>query len=161
MAVELGHIDIYVDVSMLSSHLAQPRIGHLQQVLHIFAYLKCHEQSNLVFDPNVVDWDESQFPVHDWEDFYKDAIEAVPPNAPAPRGTPVQMNAFVDADHAGNKVTQRSQTGILIFLNCSPIVWYSKSQNTVESSTFGSEFVAMRIVVEMIEALRYISFIMV
>jgi hypothetical protein len=154
-AVELGRIDIYVDVSMLSSHLAQPRIGHLQQVLHIFAYLKCHEQSNLVFDPNVVDWDESQFPVHDWEDFYKDAIEAVPPNAPAPRGTPVQMNAFVDADHAGNKVTQRSQTGILIFLNCSPIVWYSKSQNTVESSTFGSKFVAMRIAVEMIEALRY------
>lgn len=54
-AVELGRIDIYIDVSLLSSFLAQPRIGHLQQVLHIFAYLKCHEQSNLVFDPQYVD----------------------------------------------------------------------------------------------------------
>lgn len=65
------------------------------------------------------------------------------------------MNVFVDADHAGNKVTHRSHTGILIYLNCAPIIWYSKAQNTVESSTFGSEFVAMRIAVEMIEALRY------
>jgi hypothetical protein len=38
-AVELGRIDIHVYVALLSSYLAQPRIGHLQQVLHIFAYL--------------------------------------------------------------------------------------------------------------------------
>jgi hypothetical protein len=52
-------------------------------------------------------------------------------------------------------VTRRSQTGILLFLNRAPIIWYSKRQNTVETSTFGSEFVAMRIAVELIEALRY------
>jgi hypothetical protein len=46
-------------------------------------------------------------------------------------------------------------TGILLFLNSSPIQWYSKSQNTVESPTFGSEFIAMRICVDMIKALRY------
>jgi hypothetical protein len=50
-----------IDVSMLSSHLAQPRVGHLQQVLHIFSYLKCHSQSNLVFDPNHDVWDDDQF----------------------------------------------------------------------------------------------------
>jgi hypothetical protein len=65
------------------------------------------------------------------------------------------MNCFVDADHAGNRVTRRSQTGILIFLNRSPIIWYSKAQNTVETSTFGSEFTAMHIAVELIESLRY------
>jgi hypothetical protein len=104
----------------------------MQQVLHIFAYLKHHEQSNVVFDPNEVNWDESQFSKHNWQDFYKDVKEAVPPNAPPPRGASVQMNVFADADHAGNRVTRRSQTGILIFLNCAPIIWYSKSQNTVE-----------------------------
>ncbi len=30
-AVELGRIDIYIDVTLLSSHLAQPHIGHLEQ----------------------------------------------------------------------------------------------------------------------------------
>jgi hypothetical protein len=65
------------------------------------------------------------------------------------------MNAFVDADHAGNRVTRRSHTGILIYLCSAPIVWYSKAQSTVSSSTFGSEFVTMRIVVDMLESLRY------
>ncbi len=56
-----------------------------------------------------------------------------------PRGAAVQMNVFADADHGGHKITRRSHTGILIYLNCAPIIWYSKAQNTVESATFGSE----------------------
>ncbi|MGH7955275.1 MAG: Ty1/Copia family ribonuclease HI, partial [Gloeomargaritales cyanobacterium] len=70
-------------------------------------------------------------------------------------GNSVQMNCFVDADHAGDRLTRRSHTGILIFLNRAPILWYSKKQNTVETSTFGSEFVAMKIATEMIQGLRY------
>jgi hypothetical protein len=65
------------------------------------------------------------------------------------------MNAFVDADHAGDRLTRRSHTGIIIFINKAPIIWFSKRQNTVETSTFGSEFVAMKICTEMIEGLRY------
>jgi hypothetical protein len=33
--------------------------------------------------------------------------------------------------------------------------WYSKRQNTIESSTFGSEFVAIKIAAEMNDALHY------
>jgi hypothetical protein len=40
-------------------------------------------------------------------------------------------------------------------VNNTPIQWYSKRQNTVEASTFGSEFNAMRVAIEMIEGLRY------
>jgi len=154
-AVELGRIDIYIDVALLSSHLVEPRTGDLNQVFHIFSYLKAHLNSHMVFDPNYVSWDQATFKKHDWNDFYKDASEAIPPNAPPPRGRPVQINAFVDASHAGNKVTRRSHMGILIYFNCAPIMWYSKAQTTVEVSTFGAEFVAMRIMVEMLEALRY------
>jgi hypothetical protein len=42
----------------------------------------------------------------------------------------------------------------LMFVQNAPIIFYSKRQNTVESSTFGSEFIAMRIAKEMIVALR-------
>ena len=63
------------------------------------------------------------------------------------------MTVFVDADHAGDRATRRSFTGILIYVNRAPIIWYSKKQNTVESSTFGSEFVAMRIATEITEGL--------
>jgi len=154
-AVELGRIDIYVDVALLSSHLVEPHTGHLAQVLHIFSFLKAHLNSHLVFDPNYVAWENASFKKYDWREFYSDAKEAIPPNAPSPRGHPVEINAFVDANHAGNKVTRQSHTGILIYLNCAPIVWYSKAQTTVETSTFGSEFIAMRILVEILEAMRY------
>ena len=53
------------------------------------------------------------------------------------------------------RITRRSHTGILIYLQSAPIIWFSKKQNTIESSTFGSEFVALRTTLEMIEALRY------
>jgi len=153
--VELGRLDIMIDVSLLSSYSMQPRQGHLDQLFHIFGYLKRNKRATIVFDESYVEWDEGSFEEHDWTDFYKGVQEKVPPNAPSPRGLPVQINCFVDADHAGNRVTRRSHTGILIFLNRAPIIWYSKAQNTVETSTFGSEFTAMRIAVEMLESLRY------
>ena len=46
-------------------------------------------------------------------------------------------------------------TGILLFFNSVPIVWYRKKQNSVEDATFGLEFVALRQANNMIVALRY------
>ena len=77
------------------------------------------------------------------------------PRMPEPLGLPVEISCFVDADHAGNLLTRRSQSGVLIFLNKAPIVWYSKRQNMVESSTFASEFVAMHIATDLIVSLCY------
>jgi hypothetical protein len=105
-AVELGRIDIYVDVALLSSHLVEPRTGHLEQVFHIFSYLKAHLNSHMVFDPNYISWEHATFEQQDWKELYSEASKAIPPNAPHPRGNPVQINAFVDANHAGNKVTR-------------------------------------------------------
>jgi hypothetical protein len=154
-SVKLGRIDIATAVSHLSSFLAAPRRGLLEAAYHIFAYLKAHARSKLVFDDTLVDWHADKFTQVDWTDFYPDAAEALPPNAPEARGEPVQLNCFVDADHAGNKVTRKSHSGILIYLNSAPIDWYSKQQNTVESSSFGSKFIALRIAVEKLEAIRY------
>jgi hypothetical protein len=154
-AVELGRIDIYIDTALLSQHLVQPRQGHLEAVYHIYSYLKKHERCTMVFDDAIVEFSEADFPSFEWTDFYGDVKESIPPNAPVPRGNPVQTTAFVDANHAGNQVTRRSHTGILLYCNSAPIIWYSKAQATVETSTFGSEFVALRIAVELIEALRY------
>jgi hypothetical protein len=38
--VELGRVDICLEVSMMSSHLVLPREGYLEQGFHIFAHLK-------------------------------------------------------------------------------------------------------------------------
>ena len=65
------------------------------------------------------------------------------------------MSCFIDANHSGNKLDRRSQTGILLFLNRKPINFYSKQQPPVEASTFGAEFCAIKVGVEIIEGLRY------
>lgn len=154
-AVELGRIDINYHVAIMSKFLAAPRKGHLEQVFCIFAYLKKNPSYRIVMDSSPIDWEEDKFPERDWSDFYQNPKEELPPNIPEPRGKPVQINCFVDADHAGDVVSRRSHTGILIYVNRSPVIWYSKRQNTVETSTFGSEFIALRIATEMIEGLRH------
>ena len=90
--------------------------------------------------------------IGDMKEVYVDAIEDLPPNAPEPPCKSLQINCFVDADHGGDKITRRSQTGIILFGNPAPLVWYSKRQNMVESSTFGAEFVALLIAAEMINS---------
>ena len=152
---ELGRVDILVEVSMLSQYLTSPREGHLDECLHIFAYLKKYNAVTMVFDWTHPTVDESLFKDVDWSSQYPGVAESIPTNAPEPRGKPVSMTCFVDADHAGCQVTRRSRTGVLIYVNRAPIVMFSKRQNTVESSTFGSEFVALRISMDLIEALRY------
>ena len=152
---ELGLVDILVAVSMLSRYVVSPRDGHLQQVFHLFAYLKHHKRSKMVFDDTEPVFDENAFTVCDWTEFYPDAEEAIPYNVPEARGHGVTTSSFVDADHAGCKATRRSHTGVFVFVNKAPILWYSKGQNTVETSTFGSEFCAMKIAIDMIEGIRY------
>jgi hypothetical protein len=154
-AVEIGRVDILLEVSLLSTYLAMPREGHLEQALHIFGYLKTHYKRKLAFDPEHPNISEDRFRKCDWSEFYRDAEEAIPDNMPAPRGKSVTTHCFVDANHAGDKSTRRSQSGILLFANKAPIIWYSKRQNSVEASTFGSEFTAMKNAIELIESLRY------
>lgn len=153
-AVELGRIDIAYEVSVMSSQMANPRVGHLKELLHIFGYLKQIPKKSLAMCPAYHFPDERRFRTCDWIDFYPNASEPIPGDIPEPRGNLVDTSCFVDSSHANCLKTRRSHTGILLFVNKSPIQWYSKKQNTVETSTFGSEFVALRIAVEMIEALR-------
>ena len=60
-AVELGRIDVHVQVAMLAHYLVQPRQGHLEAAYHIFAYLKRHERSRMVFDDTLPFIDERRF----------------------------------------------------------------------------------------------------
>ena len=106
-------------------------------------------------DPSDPHIDESRFNLGaKWEEFYKDAVEEHPPKIPEPLGRPVSMTGFVDSDHASNVVTRRSHTGYLLFIMNALIVSFSKRQNTVESSTYGSELVAMRVLRDKVVELR-------
>lgn len=153
--IEMGRMDISMEVSAMSSYVAMPRIGHLQQLFRIFSYLKSNHNARLVLDPSYPEIDDEQFPRREWKQQYGDDKEETPANAPKPLGLEFVIKAYVDASHAGCKLTRRSRTGFVVFLNSAPIFWYSKKQGSCEVSTFGSEFVAMKNCVEYLRGLRY------
>ena len=164
--VELGRVDITTEVSMMSSHLALPREGHLEALFHMFAYLKVHHNSEMVFDPSEPDIDMDDFPREDWSlSIYGDAEEELPPqkpweesgpaDMPEPGGKSFRLVVYVDCDLGGDLVTRRSRTGFAVFLNGAPIYWMSKKQTSCEVSTFASEFTAMKQALEYVRGLRY------
>ena len=53
----------------MSTHLALPRRAHLEQLHHIFGYLKMNPKSKLFFDPQHPNIDERAFKEHDWYEF--------------------------------------------------------------------------------------------
>jgi hypothetical protein len=81
--VELGRVDICLECSMMSSHLALPREGHMEQVYHIFVYLKKYHNTELVFDPSDPVFEEADFEKKDWsssEFGHVQGTEELPPN---------------------------------------------------------------------------------
>ena len=67
----------------------------------------------------------------------------------------MEITVFVDLDHAHDKVSRRSSTGILIVVGITPVVYFSKRQGAIETSTYGAEFCAMKNAVEELIALQY------
>ena len=90
-----------------------------------------------------------------WDELHPDAKEDIPDNMPTPKRKEVKLTVFVDANHASDKVTRRSVTGILVILNNTPVRFYCKRQKPVETSTYESEMVAARIAIETILELQY------
>ncbi|MGH7974091.1 MAG: hypothetical protein ACREBR_01095 [bacterium] len=94
-AVELGRIDIALYVSTMARYLACPRHGHLDKVLQIFAFLKKHLRSKLVLDPEIKNWNDRVWADADWAEYYPEAAEIIPNNAPPPRVNLCRLMSFV------------------------------------------------------------------
>ena len=152
---ELGRLDILHEVALMSAFNTAPRQGHLDAVYHTFSYLNTSGPCSLFFDPTELVFDVKFNDNDEWKELYEIEEEPTPSDMPKPRGKSIVMTCWVDAFHASKKLAMRSHTGIFIELNGAPVAWYSKRQNTVESSTFGLEFVALRVATEMCQALRY------
>jgi hypothetical protein len=156
-ATEIGRVDILLEVALLSQYQASPRKGHLEQLLHIFAFFKKHPKVTLYMSPELPKINYGNFHTNrnDFSEIYRDAQELLPHRIPEPRGRSIVTTAFVDALHAANRVTRRSHTVFVVFINRAPILWYSKRQPTVETSTFLAEFIALKECLEAIEHMRF------
>ena len=134
-----------------------PRAGHMTALHRVFGYLARYPEGMIPID--ITDAPIRKEAVvtkgQNWIEFYPDADEDIPPDMLEPMGEEARLTVFVDADHARDQVTRRSVTGIMLLVNNTPLVWMSKRQKTVESSTYGSELVAARVAIDLIIEMRY------
>ncbi len=95
---------------------------------------------------------------YDWEytcySGAEEQIPRIPEEAPTPLGKRVQFTSYVDANLYHDMISGRSVTGIIHLANKAFIDSFSKLQSTVETATFGSEYVAARTCTEQIIDLR-------
>ena len=101
--------------------------------------------------------DYSHLPKQEYEwtrTVYGNVKEEIPNNIPKPLGKRVITTTFLDANLCYNIVTGKSVTAILHSVNTTPTDWFSKRQATVETATYGSEFVATKTATEQIIDLR-------
>ncbi len=153
--IQIGRWDVATAVMTMSRFRAAPRRGHLERVKRIHGYLLKYKHGiiRLVTD----ELDHSQYPekVYDWSHTcYQGAKEEIPSDAPVPKGKAVVTTTYVDANLLHDLISGRSVTGIVHFLNGTVVDVFSKLQSTVETATFGSEFVAARTAVDQVLALR-------
>eukprot|EP00984_Skeletonema_dohrnii_P035644 scaffold35655_cov150-Skeletonema_dohrnii-CCMP3373.AAC.1 len=151
--VSIGRFDVAVHIMTLSSFRAQPRRGHLERIKRVYAYLIKMKHAVIRYRTDMPDVSDFTFPDIDWSNSpYAGAKEEIPTNLPPARGKAVLMTTFADANLGHDVVSGKSVTGLLHFLNKTPIDWFSKKQGTIETATFGSENCASRTAIEQIRA---------
>jgi len=156
--VTLGRFDIAVSVMTMGRFRAAPREGHLERLMRICGYLKKLPDGGIRFRTGKPMHEETIIPqIHDWAySVYGNEPEELDPDMPTPKGEPMRLTTFVDANLMHCKVTGKSATGVFHMIDQTPIAWFSKRQNTVETATYGSEFVAARQATEQIMDIRHL-----
>jgi hypothetical protein len=150
-AVSIGRLDIATAVMSLSSFCAMPRRGHLERAKRIYGYLRKMEEARIRVLTNEPDYSDYQDPEYNWSSsVYGDVKEIIPLDILEPKGKYITLSHYFDMNLYHDMVTGRSITAILHFLNQTLMDWYSKKQATVETATFGSEFIAARTTIDQI-----------
>ena len=146
----------------MSGFRIAPRQGHLDRMRHIYGFLSKMRHAVIRVHTEEPDYSDLPNVDYDWSrTVYGELSEVLPTDAPPPLGNHVTLTHYVDANLMHNVVKGRSVTGILHLANKTPIDWFSKKQATVETATYGSEFVAAHTcvgqIIDLRNTLRYLG----
>ena len=160
--VTLGRFDIHAQVATMSRFRAAPRQGHMDRLKRIYSYAIRTKDYAIRFRTEKPDYSFLPDQDFDWTySVYGDVHEILPDDMPEPLGESVTTTTTMDANLNHCLATGKSLTRCLHFVNKTPVDWYSKKQATVETATYGSEFVAAKTATEQImdirQTLRYLG----
>ena len=142
--ITCGRFDLCYAISSLSRFSACPREGHLKELGRVFKYLNKNRTISVTINPN--DYAAPQHTIMreeaDWSEHYPGAEEELDGKFPMPLGKELTTTIFFDSDHAHDKVTRKSITGVLGLIGSTPVVGMSKRQGAIATSTYTAELCA-------------------
>ena len=143
--VTVGRFDIMSAATTMVRFRVEPREGHIKRLKRIYGYLRNHKfrVGCIRYRTGQVHHDRSQSVEYGWErTVYGDVHEVLPRDAPKTYGPAVTTTSYVDANLYHDQLTGRALTGVLHFINGTPIDWDCKRQATVETATYsGTEHI--------------------
>ena len=152
----IGRADIQYAVCSLSRFSAAPRVKQLKYVIKVYSYLKEFPEKWITVDHcNLLLFTDPAEPNPAMKDLYPDAIEELDKNFPKGLGKPLQTAVFFDSDHGHDQLTKKSCTGLVVYVGRTPVMWSSKRQTSIQSSSYGAEFMAGRSACEEAILIRY------
>ena len=154
--VTLGRFDIHAQVATMSRFRTAPRQGHMDRLKRIYSYAISTKDYAIRFRTDQPDFSFLPDQDFDWTySVYGKVQDILPDDMPDPLGKAVTTTTTMDANLNHCLATGKSLTGCLHFVNKTPVDWYSKKQATVETATYGSEFVAAKTATEQIMDIRH------
>ena len=147
-------------MNQLSRFTQAPRQGHVLDALRIFGFLDKWQNRGISTSgrSTINFWDQldSRKVIYpgNMKDYYPDSKFEDISDPPTPMGDPVEVNIFVDASHADDKLDRKSVTGMLVYIGDMLIKSVSKRQKSIATSTFSSELLALKTAVEESQGIR-------
>ena len=86
---------------------------------------------------------------YDWSRaVYGNMKEQVPEKTPPLKGKAVVLTCYRDANLYHDLMMGRAVTGILHFINKTPVDWHTKKQAPVKTATYGSKFTSVNTAIQ-------------
>jgi hypothetical protein len=107
----------------------------------MYGYLRCNPSGATCFRVIIPNHEAQATPEqYDWTT----SVYGNVTDQPIPRGKLMRTTTYQDANLYQDLVTGRAMSGIIHFVNQTPVISFCKKQNTVETATYGSEFMVAR-----------------
>jgi Reverse transcriptase (RNA-dependent DNA polymerase) len=153
--VIICRLDITYAINTLARYTHVAHKKHYRDLIRVFEYLNKTRNLGIAVTENRLEWTrppgldaKMKDNMRNMRKYYPDLIDEWDKNWPEPKGKPVKICIFVDADHGHNRKDRRSVTGIIILLNSIPYKWKSHRQTSADAATFGAELTAGRVAIE-------------
>lgn len=153
--VTIGKLELCQLVSCLNRFGACPREAHLDLAVCSFGYVKTTLHKQIAIDSRPMDFNRASPNFEtlrpDFPRDYPDAKEEMDPGFPKSFEPVLQTTILVDADYVHDLKTRHSLTGLITFMGSTPVIWLSKRQGNIASSTYAAEFSALRAATEEVQ----------